>query len=217
MAPEPRPAPARANVKTASAGSIRVHGEDRRRALVAAAFGQIAEHGFEGLRTREVAAEAGVNIATLHYYFPTKEALIRGVVAHAMGRFRSTLAPHGSPDDQLANHLKAVRTLLRKEPEVSAVMGELALRSARDASLARILRESNDAWHRTLRSLLRRAARAGNLPTALDSDEAAALIVATLTSMVLPSMTSSRKDQAFRELERWLSSPPRATRSRSSN
>src|SRR5438105_12477637 len=125
---------------------MRSHSEDRRNALVAAAFGQIAERGFEGLRTREVAAEAGVNIATLHYYFPTKEALIRGVIAHAMGRFQSTLAPHGSPDDQLKNHLRAVRALLRDEPEVGAVMGELALRSARDPSLAGIMRETNDAW-----------------------------------------------------------------------
>ncbi|TMG42173.1 MAG: helix-turn-helix transcriptional regulator, partial [Chloroflexi bacterium] len=52
------------------------HREDRHEALVQAAFNQIAERGFEGLRTREVAAEVGVNIATLHYYFPTKEALI---------------------------------------------------------------------------------------------------------------------------------------------
>jgi len=204
-------------MKSAATASRRGQGEDRRRALVAAAFGQIAEHGFEGLRTREVAAEAGVNIATLHYYFPTKEALIRGVVAHAMERFRSTLAPHGSPDDQLANHLKAVRALLRQEPEIAAVMGELALRSARDASLARIMRQANDGWHRTLRALLHRAARAGNLAPSLDSDEAAALIVATLTSMVLPSMTPSRKDQAFRGLERWLNSTRPRTRSRSSN
>ena len=204
-------------MKSAALRTMRSHSEDRRHALVAAAFGQIAERGFEGLRTREVAAEAGVNIATLHYYFPTKEALIRGVVAHAMARFRSTLAPHGSPDEQLANHLKAVRALLRKEPEIASVMGELALRSARDTSLARIMRESNDAWHRTLRGLLRRAARAGDLPTAFDTDEAAALIVATLTSMVLPSMTSSRKDQAFRELERWLNSAAGTTRSRPSN
>ena len=41
--------------------------ERRREQLVLAAFHQVAEHGFEGLRTREVAAEAGVNIATLHY------------------------------------------------------------------------------------------------------------------------------------------------------
>jgi AcrR family transcriptional regulator len=191
--------------------------EDRRRALVLAAFGQIAERGFEGLRTREVAAEAGVNIATLHYYFPTKEALIRGVVAHAMERFRSTLAPHGSPRDQVANHLRAVRILLRKEPEIAGVMGELALRSAHDASLAPILREMNDAWHRTLRRLLRRAARDGDLVEELDSDDAAALIMSTLSSMMLPPMSAARADQALRELERWLSRSGKRPRSQSSN
>ncbi len=184
---------------------IRSHKEDREQALVQAAFNQIAERGFEGLRTREVAAGVGLNIATLHYYFPTKEALIRGVVAHAMDRFRSTLAPHGSPADQLRNHLRAVRKLLRDEPEVGAVMGELALRSARDPSLARIMAEAYQAWHQTLRGLLRRAARAGHLAHDLDNDDVAALIMATLTSMTLPSTASAdRTDRAFRQLERWL-------------
>src|ERR1700680_725596 len=160
--------------------------ERRREELVRAAFNQIAERGFEGLRTREVAAEVGLNIATLHYYFPTKEALIRGVIAHAVQRFRSTLAPHGSSADQLRNHLRAVRTLLREEPQVGAVMGELALRSARDASLARIMRETHGGWHKTLRGLLRGAARGGQLAPELDSGEAARLIVATLTAMTLP-------------------------------
>jgi TetR/AcrR family transcriptional regulator, regulator of cefoperazone and chloramphenicol sensitivity len=182
--------------------------EDRREALVRAAFSQIAAHGFEGLRTREVAAEVGMNIATLHYYFPTKEALIRGVVAHAMQRFRSTLAPHGSPADQLRNHLRAVRKLLREEPQVSAVMGELALRSARDPSLAQIMRETYDAWHRTLRGLLKRAARDEQLAPELDSDDVAALIMATLTSMTLPTVGSAQRiDQAFRQLERVLRMP----------
>src|SRR5437899_5648404 len=109
--------------------------ERRRKELVQAAFNQIAEHGFEGLRTRDVAQEVGVNIATLHYYFPTKESLIGGVLDHAMNRFRSTLAPHGSPSDQLRNHLRAVRKLMRDEPELASVMGELALRSSRDKSI----------------------------------------------------------------------------------
>src|SRR5256712_683700 len=184
---------------------VRASQEDRRQALVQAAFNQIAERGFEGLRTREVAAGVGLNIATLHYYFPTKEALIRGVVAHAMERFRSTLAPHGSPADQLRNHLRAVRKLLRDEPEIGAVMGELALRSARDPSLARIMGEAFQAWQRTLRGLLQRAARDGYLARDLDNDDVAALIMATLTSMTLPSTASAdRTDRAFRQLERWL-------------
>lgn len=178
---------------------------DRRQALVLAAYSQIAERGFEGLRTREIAAEVGVNIATLHYYFPTKEALIRGVVEHAMGRFRSTLAPHGSSEDQLRNHLRAVRQLLRDEPQLGVVMGELALRSVRDPAIARIMDETYDAWHRLLRGLLRRAAREGHLRPELDSDDVAALVVATLTSMTLPTVSRGpRTDHALRQLERWL-------------
>ena len=56
------------------------HGEAQRRALVRAAYDLIAEDGLEGLRTRKVADRAKVNVATLHYYFKSKEDLIRGVV-----------------------------------------------------------------------------------------------------------------------------------------
>ena len=179
--------------------------ENRREELVLAAYELIAEHGFEGLRTRDVAARVGVNIATLHYYFPAKESLIRDVLEHAMVRFRSTLAPHGSPADQLRNHLRAVRKLLVDEPELTAVMGELALRSARDKSIAGIMTEMYDAWHATLRGLLRRAVREGGLRPELDSDGVAALIVATLTAVTLPTLSGTpRTDQALRQLERWL-------------
>jgi AcrR family transcriptional regulator len=178
--------------------------EKRRQELVLAAFNLIAENGFEGLRTRDVAAQVRVNIATLHYYFPTKESLIRGVLEYAMGRFRSTLAPHGSPSDQLRNHLRAVRKLLADEPELGSVMAELALRSARDKSIAAIMAEMYETWHTTLRGLLRRAVREGHLRPELDSDGVAALVVATVTAQ----MTGApRTDQALRQLERWLVMP----------
>jgi AcrR family transcriptional regulator len=189
--------------------------DDRRQALVQAAFNEIAEHGFEGLRTREVAAGVGVNIATLHYYFPTKEALIRGVVELSMQRFRSTLTPHGSSAEQLRNHLRAVRQLLRDEPRLGTVMAELALRSARDPAIAGITAETHEAWHHTVRGLLKRAAREGHLRPELDSDDVAAIVVATLTSMTLPAVSGpARTDQALRQLERWLgiADPARGSR-----
>jgi AcrR family transcriptional regulator len=191
---------------TASTGVRAGAGQEKRRQeLVTAAFNLIAERGFEGLRTRDVADAVGVNIATLHYYFPTKESLIRGVVEHAMGRFRSTLAPHGSPADQLRNHLRAVRKLLADEPELGSVMGELTLRSARDKTIARIMTEMYDAWHMTMRGLLRRAVKEGGLRPELDTDGVAALVVSTLNAMTLPTMSAApRTDQALRQLERWL-------------
>src|ERR687887_2393401 len=136
---------------------------DRRRALVAAAYRRIANDGFEGLRTRDVAADVGVNIATLHYYFPTKEALIRAVIGHAMQRFTATMPSDGSPVDQLRGHLRALARLLNEDQQLWAVMGELVLRAPRDADLGRIFRQTDGFWHRTLSDLIRRAIVQGSL------------------------------------------------------
>ena len=74
----------------------KTQGEERRRSLVQAAYHLIAEGGFERLRTRDVAARAGVNIATLHYYFARKEDLIQGVVEYLLQQFMTAYLP-GSP------------------------------------------------------------------------------------------------------------------------
>jgi TetR/AcrR family transcriptional regulator, regulator of cefoperazone and chloramphenicol sensitivity len=183
----------------------RAPADERRQALVRAAYHQIAARGFEGLRTREVAQEVHVNVATLHYYFPTKESLIGGVVEHAMSRFQSTLAPHGKPGDELHAHLLAVVTLLRREPELGQVMAELALRSTRDPGIEAILGATTEGWQHAVRVLLRRAAAAGRIRPELDSEAGAALIVAVLGSMTLPVLgDAARDDGALGELLRWL-------------
>jgi AcrR family transcriptional regulator len=187
--------------------------ESRKDALVAAAFQVIATRGFEGLRTREVAASVGVNIATLHYYFPRKEDLIRGVVAHAMGRFRSTLSGAGSAEDQLRAHFLGLRRLARDEPALFAVMAELALRGARDASLRKIVGGTDDAWRAMLGTLLRRAKQEKALSADLDPDGMAAVIVAALKgTFMLPAVESENVERTIRQLESLLGL--RATRSR---
>ena len=110
----------------------RPHGDSQRQqALVLAAFHLIAERGFEGLRTREVAARAGVNIATLHYYFATKEALIWGVrdyigaqymVLHAPGYWRE-----GAPLERLRMEFADAGYYKQEQPELVTVLQELYL------------------------------------------------------------------------------------------
>jgi TetR/AcrR family transcriptional repressor of nem operon len=181
--------------------------ESRREALVLAAYKRLAEAGFEGLRTRDVAAEVGVNIATLHYYFPTKEALIRGAVGHAMGRFRSTFAPGSKPGEQLAAQLQGVRRLAADEPELFVVMGELALRSGRDPAIAAIFEEMVDAWHATLRTLVQHAQKDGFVDKRLDPDTVASLVIATLNGLFMVPVANTapaRVDRALAQLEQFL-------------
>src|ERR1700682_1010515 len=68
-------------------------GDERRDSLVRAAFACLAADGFEGLRTRSVADRAGVHIATLHYYFPTNEALHGGGADYLASQFITLHAP----------------------------------------------------------------------------------------------------------------------------
>ena len=118
------------------AGARTTHGDERRRSLVLAAYHLIAEKGFEDLRTRDVAMRAGVNIATLHYYFTSKEDLIDGVVDYLLDLFSS----EASQDLQLdystpLGHLHAMfrNTVyrMRTMPKMFVVLGELVMRSQR--------------------------------------------------------------------------------------
>ncbi len=134
-----------------------------RRALVLAAYARIAADGFEGLRTRDVAADVGVNIGTLHYYFPSKEALIRAAVRHTTATFAATLSSKGTPADQLRGHLEGLRHLLKTDQQLWAVSSEFALRAARDEVIADMARQADDQWFGFLRDLIARGVDQGCL------------------------------------------------------
>jgi AcrR family transcriptional regulator len=183
------------------------HKTQRRQALVAAAFKRIAEGGLEGLRTRDVAADAGVNVATLHFYFPTKESLIRGVVGHALHRFGDAMPKEGTAAEQLRWHLSSLRQLLKEETDLFAVLGELSLRAPRDPAIAAILKDTDDPWHRKIGELLRRAVAEGCLAPDLNPDDTAALMIAAIKGISLSTVAALRPvrvDQTFDQLERWL-------------
>src|ERR1051325_2267406 len=62
--------------------------DDRRAAIAKAARELIVEKGVEGLRTRDIAERVGINVATLHYHVPSKEALIELVAGSLEEQFR---------------------------------------------------------------------------------------------------------------------------------
>jgi len=180
---------------------------ERQEALVRAAYDLLAERGFEGLRTRDIAAKVGVNIATLHYYYPTKEKLIRGVVGYAMERFRTTLRPAGSPGEQVKAHFAGIRRLARTEPKLFSVMGELAMRGRRDRAIAAIVRDVDNTWQKVLSALLRQAAKEGAIANSAKADDLAALIVATLKGLFMlggDGRDPKEVDRQLRALERLI-------------
>jgi TetR/AcrR family transcriptional regulator, regulator of cefoperazone and chloramphenicol sensitivity len=188
--------------------------DDRCRGLVEAAVHVVAEHGFEGLRTRAVASRARCNVATLHYYFPSKDALVQAMTEYLSGQFRTIHAP----GDRMPGDARA---LLRREfedasyyqvrhRELIVAMLELALRALRDAGAARMLDRALTGWRESLRRILGAGMEAGEIRADVDADAAAAMIAAMLMGLAL--MARSRRDieRVCTELLRWLeANPPR--------
>jgi AcrR family transcriptional regulator len=117
--------------------------------IVEAAYFLIAEKGFEGLRTRDVAEKVGMNIATLHYYFPSKEEMIQGVVTYLMQELRTsriTVKASASALERLRAEFQDIRVRLRESPHQLVVLTELAVRSLRDPKIARILQYLDQGW-----------------------------------------------------------------------
>jgi AcrR family transcriptional regulator len=75
-------------------------GEQARRKLLLAALKKIGEKGYENASVREIADEAGQNVAAIAYYFGNKEklyaAVLEGIGAY-LGSVFGTLATETRP------------------------------------------------------------------------------------------------------------------------
>ncbi len=81
---------------------------ETRRDILRAAEESFAAAGFVGATTRQVAARAGVNVATLHYHFGTKERLYRAVLDAAVAGELPDAAGDRPPADRLAAVVEAL-------------------------------------------------------------------------------------------------------------
>lgn len=174
-------------------------GEDRRRLLVRAAFDAIAEKGFEGLRLRAVAAHAGIDHSTLHYYFPTRQDLVAAVVEFATSQFRTTTHDSGAPAERLSTHLATLARMLRQQPALFTVLREVDLRAIRDPSVREIVDRYEQGWRVALADVL----RAGAWP-ASDVDSTVDLVIATVKGV---SFTPGSATEVLDQLGSLLASP----------
>ena len=159
--------------------------DERRRALIEAAYRIIAEQGLKGLRTRAVAARVGLTHATLHYYFPTKEALIQEVIDYAV--FQRLLAGiplfaedrTGTPVEQLRELLTGLERSMREDMTNILVLNELILHIQHNPAIRDLfLREDVFGnWYNGLKSLLELGIQQHQLRADLDPGSVSSVLI----------------------------------------
>src|SRR3954464_12326735 len=76
--------------------------------ILDAAHAVFVRHGTAGARTQEIAKEAGVNSALLHYYFRTKERLAEAVFQRAAAQLMPAVIRVLGSDAELEQKVEQV-------------------------------------------------------------------------------------------------------------
>jgi AcrR family transcriptional regulator len=182
------------------------HGK-RRLALLEAAYDIIAKAGFEGLRTRGVAEKVGVNIATLHYYFPSKQQLIEGLSMLIGAKFVTlhgpTPAPSGLPAlDNLRQEFSDGRFYLSHHPDLLLVLQEFALRGKRDPQVQKVVDQMNRHWQTNVETIVREGLADGTFRSDLSFDEILSFLMTILRGTAYAD--SDQVPVLQRQAESWI-------------
>jgi AcrR family transcriptional regulator len=188
----------------------RVDHEERRRQIADALLRTAATRGLHAAGMREIAAEAGVSLRLVQYYFGTKEELLLAAMQHlavqfgarATARFREAAG-----SGRLANPRQVIAAILaealpadEERRTFSVVYTAYLALSLTDPALAIApLAKNSDAVTGVVATQLRAAQAAGDTPTHVDPDlEALSLMAmsAGLATSVLAGQSSVEQAQA---------------------
>ncbi len=199
------------------ADSTRASTESRQKAIADAARALIAERGFEGLRTRDIADRVGINVATLHYHVPSKQALVR-LVAHSlraefteqhMRRPRKDLSPRECLEAEFGDH----RDLMIVRPDLLLVLAELSERARRDPEVAAEMDPMRAYWHDQIASILERGRADGSFRADLDPVAGATLVIGAMTgARRFQALSDTHFDAVCAEILRAVANPDESSR-----
>jgi AcrR family transcriptional regulator len=159
---------------------------DRRADLLRVAADEVARHGVDRVRLRDVAKAAGVSIGLLQHYFETRDALVREAFElAALDNLRQHVAdaPH-DPWERLCAVLDDI--VLAADAEREAISWvDLCAAAARHPELRPTVARVQEGWRDLLHSTLEDGVAAGQFDPPLDPATAATSINALIDGFEL--------------------------------
>jgi AcrR family transcriptional regulator len=163
-------------------------------AVLEAAGRVIAERGADATRFADVAAESGVPVSTLQYYFGSREDLLVAAFRHASGTeieaLEADLAGLDDPWQQLRLIVTSALRGYQPGSGGAAGSGRLWIESwhfgIRDAEMRADALRDYGAWRRLVADVVRRGTEAGTFAPRLSPEQVAVLTIALVDGVGIP-------------------------------
>jgi len=144
--------------------------EERMTQILDGARNCFIQRGFHASSISEIGAAAGVSVANIYQYFPSKDVLITALIELDLQRHHNLISRFWSTDFSR----KAIEELLAEiflTPEghaVAVLRAEIASEGARNTHVAELLRDSEAGLIDSVHSRIRAAQSSGQISAGLD-------------------------------------------------
>jgi AcrR family transcriptional regulator len=162
----------------------------RKTAVLEAACRVIADRGADATRFADVAAESGVPVSTLQYYFGSREDLLVAAFRHASGTeiaaLEADIAAMTDPWEQLERIISRALTGYQPEaPEAGRLWIESWHFGIRDPEMRADILRDYAAWRRLVADAVRRGVEQGRFGS-VQPEKVAVVAIALVDGMGIP-------------------------------
>jgi len=177
----------------------------RRSVLLGAAFRVIAAEGMSGATTRAIVAEADMSLASFHYAFTSRDAMLRELIGHvienqAVAAFES-LRFGADIRTAIRDGLQAFFEVVVADPGHERVMFELMQYALRTPELAALPKEQYAGYRFAVGALLETAAADTGATWLLPIDDVARMVVVITDGITLAWLADHDTAAANRVIE----------------
>lgn len=190
---------------------------DPKAALIEAAILELAEKGWGGLRTRELAQRAGINKGLVHYHFGSMDNLREQAIAMLMDEFVREWATVVIEAPTLYEGMRAIGPSLdsfRVDDPRGVVLMEAMIHVPRDEALEEMIIGVLESYENALRQRIESEMAAGRIAPDTDAEGLASALTAALDGLALhahmrPNLDLVAATRALSELlEASIGTPP---------
>jgi AcrR family transcriptional regulator len=178
---------------------------DRRAEILQATVQVLARDGIAATTTRKIASEAGVNQATLRYYFGSKDSLLRAVLQEMMRSMQQVVQEsirfEGDIRESIARSMRAFWSHVEQHTELQVMQYELTLYALRNPTSAWLAKQQYEGYNEVVETLLRTSFDRSDEKCAINYAELARFIVGGMDGIILQFVSDRDEQRARTDIE----------------
>ncbi|MFT4167087.1 MAG: TetR family transcriptional regulator C-terminal domain-containing protein [Microlunatus sp.] len=177
---------------------------ERRATIMAATEQLLAVHGFDAMRLRDVAQQAGVSIGLIQHYFGTRDDLLFETMRTAGRRRAEQWVGLATSATSAGDKLAALLDGAISDPHRCVIWLETCAASSRHPELRRDVQLTQDTWRETIGAIVDEGLAAGEFVPVVPVEDLVVLLVSLIDGLMLATVTQSADEGGQTERTRLL-------------